>query len=682
MIPRITRGGSGYGALSYDHGPGRRDEHRNAHKVGGNIAGKTWQQRSASMDDHVRRMHPKLTKPITRTSLRLAPEDRNLTDREWRAVAERYVQKMGYADGPWEAVRHADDHIHLTMSRVRWDGSVVDQWKDKTRAQSAVRDIEREHGLVDASSRYNRDLPQLSRNDVERSARASELTGRVVDPEKQQLRDRVAEAERFSGGTRAGFERELTARGISFRANESGPTERNPRGKMNGYSYGLDGHTDANGDAVWFKASQLGQRYGWAQTEQRLERLRTAPVAQGGATDGDDAPARHVTADPETTVRDPQGHDGDTVVGGEKRAERERDGDERDNELVPDRTESEQTTERDASGQARDAEESGDGQTARRNERIDTDRDQTRADRSDRAAAALDDRKADRQDRSTQAAEQRGEDRRQTEEARERSPERDAQQREPNRTRDRSTESEQRQRHEEATNRPRHAADDQPQQATQRDTERTVAARDADTRDREPVAAEASKADERPEQRPERVNAPEGNERDQRSPKLEKEPDEAQRPANSKDRARERAQQWAQERRERSQTPQRYRSPGERTKPAQRDDEPPRRQSDAPEHRASSVPTREHTATTEEPRRTGVVRSGKDDGHADRRPDHNTSPEKPERREGERSMSNNDERDVARDAKEESRERAEQWAADRKERSQDNDRDRSAERDR
>lgn len=280
MIPRITRGSSAYGAMSYDHGPGRFEEHRNPHKVAGNVAGRSWKERSAAIDSHVQRMHPKLTNPIIRTSLRIAPEDRRLTDREWREVANEYVSKMGFADAPWEAVRHADDHIHLTMSRVNWDGKIVDQWRDKTRAQSAVRDIERRHGLLDASTRYKRDAPELSRNDRERAARESERTGRTVVPEKAQLRERIDTARQSCDGTRASFEEELRKVGVAARANVSKPTERHPQGKMNGYSYSLAGHTDRDGEQVWFKGSDLGQKYGWAQTERQLnERSATRDPA-------------------------------------------------------------------------------------------------------------------------------------------------------------------------------------------------------------------------------------------------------------------------------------------------------------------------------------------------------------------------------------------------------------------
>ena len=309
MIPRISRGRSAYGALSYDHGPGRVDEHRNAHKVAGNVAGRSWKQRSVVIDEHVRRLHPKLTNPIIRTSLRVAPEDRPLNDREWRSIATEYVQRMGFGAAPWEAVRHADDHIHLTMSRVNWDGTVVDQWRDKTRAQSVVRDIEHRHDLLDASSRYNRDAPAVSRNDRERVARAGRSNQR--QPEKVTLREKIDAALAGCTGSRESFEAELRREGVQFRANVSASTERHPQGLMNGYSYGLVGHVDTTGEEVWFKGSKLGQRYSWTRTDaalrdRRIEHERAAGNETAGR-DPDQFGGKGLHSDSEAVSRQPGG---------------------------------------------------------------------------------------------------------------------------------------------------------------------------------------------------------------------------------------------------------------------------------------------------------------------------------------------------------------------------------------
>jgi hypothetical protein len=262
MIPRITKGRSGYGSLAYDHGPGRRDEHDRPHRVAGNVAGRSWQQRAHAIDEHARAARPDVARPIHRTSLRLAPDDRALSEAEWRAVAESYVTQMGFERGPWEATRHGDEHLHLTVSRVGWDGQLASDGHDYARAQKACRAAERAHHLVDASTRYDRNAPQVSHGERIHAQR------RGVAPERDQLREKLHAAEQESDGTRAGYERALDEAGVRYAANIAST------GRMAGYRYGLGGHRDTAGEQVWLKGSQLGRDYSWTKTEARLSDRR------------------------------------------------------------------------------------------------------------------------------------------------------------------------------------------------------------------------------------------------------------------------------------------------------------------------------------------------------------------------------------------------------------------------
>lgn len=267
MIPRISKGSSAYGALSYDHGKGRRDEHENPHKVAGNVPGRTWRERAKAIDNHARTARPDVVKPLHRTSLRVSETDRKLTDREWKQVANEYIDRMGFEKCPWEATRHADDHIHITVNRVQWDGKLASTSHDYAKAQAASRKIEKTHGLEDASRKFKRERPEVSKGEKESATR------RQVKPEREQLRDRIHAAERTSNGTRASYEEKLTEQGVKHRANVSKTT-----GRVSGYSYGLDGHTASpKGDKsqpqeqVWFKGSQLGRDYSWNRTQLRLD---------------------------------------------------------------------------------------------------------------------------------------------------------------------------------------------------------------------------------------------------------------------------------------------------------------------------------------------------------------------------------------------------------------------------
>jgi hypothetical protein len=297
MIPRISKGSSAYGALSYDHGKGRRDEHENPHKIAGNVPGRTWRERAKAIDNHARTARPDVVKPLHRTSLRVSETDRKLTDREWKQVANEYIDRMGFEKCPWEATRHADDHIHITVNRVQWDGKLASTSHDYAKAQAASRKIEKTHGLEDASRKFKRERPEVSKGEKESAVR------RQVKPEREQLRDKLDAAERASNGTRASYEEKLTEQGVEFRANVSKTT-----GRVSGYSYGLDGHTASPKgeqhqpqEQVWFKGSQLGRDYSWNRTQTRLDEQQKTRTANGRPP----AAENRRTTPPETQASQP-----------------------------------------------------------------------------------------------------------------------------------------------------------------------------------------------------------------------------------------------------------------------------------------------------------------------------------------------------------------------------------------
>ena len=122
-----------------------------------------------------------------RTALRLAEDDRRLTDREWRKVAERYVKEMGFENCPWTAMRHGEEHIHITVSRVQWDGRLASDAHDFRRSHQAARSIERAHGLVDASERSNPGRPQVQSGERARAERTGQPAPRDTLRERLDL---------------------------------------------------------------------------------------------------------------------------------------------------------------------------------------------------------------------------------------------------------------------------------------------------------------------------------------------------------------------------------------------------------------------------------------------------------------------------------------------------------------
>ncbi|MGW3202389.1 relaxase/mobilization nuclease domain-containing protein [Streptomyces sp. NPDC001118] len=256
MIANITKGRKAVGALVYDFGPGRRDEHVNPRIVAGNVTGTPLQV--ARMLDHTARQRPDITAPIWRCSLSLPDEDGILPDAQWADIADKFIAEMGFGSAPWVAVRHGDDHIHLTVSRVDWSGQLLtDRW-DYRRAREAADLLEEEHGLVRARDRFREEGPQVRNNELEASNRRRGPDA-TVPPEREELRRIVREVRDASRGLgRDAFESGLADAGVGFRANVAST------GRMNGYSFTLEGWTDGTGAQVWVPASKVAKDLRWA----------------------------------------------------------------------------------------------------------------------------------------------------------------------------------------------------------------------------------------------------------------------------------------------------------------------------------------------------------------------------------------------------------------------------------
>ncbi|MFD5552033.1 relaxase/mobilization nuclease domain-containing protein [Streptomyces goshikiensis] len=256
MIANITKGRRAAGAILYDFGPGRRDEHVNPRIVAGNVTGTPLQVARAI--DHTARQRPDIKAPIWRTSLSLPDEDGILPDGQWATIAEDFIESMGFDGAPWVAVRHGDDHVHLTVSRVDWSGQLLtDRW-DYRRAREVADRLEEQHGLVRAADRFKPEGPQVRNNELE----AARRRGRGLDgppPEREELRRIVREVRDASRGLgREAFESGLEDAGVSFRANVASTA------RMNGYSFTLAGWTDGTDAQVWVPASKVAKDLRWA----------------------------------------------------------------------------------------------------------------------------------------------------------------------------------------------------------------------------------------------------------------------------------------------------------------------------------------------------------------------------------------------------------------------------------
>ncbi|WP_280476098.1 relaxase/mobilization nuclease domain-containing protein [Nocardia farcinica] len=157
-------------------------------------------------------------------SLALHPDEGALSDEKWQAIATDFMREMGFVDAGdavpdvrWAAVHHGPnrngcDHIHIAMSVVRADGSLVDMMYDRPRSQRAAGRVERKHGLRVLASRETGET-EAATTPAER-AYMQRVGAHETDREALRRRVRAAAA---ATGSEAEWLRELRTQQIVVR---------------------------------------------------------------------------------------------------------------------------------------------------------------------------------------------------------------------------------------------------------------------------------------------------------------------------------------------------------------------------------------------------------------------------------------------------------------------------------
>ncbi|MFE9107016.1 relaxase/mobilization nuclease domain-containing protein [Actinomadura geliboluensis] len=214
-------------------------------------------------------------KPVWHVSVRAAPEDPILSDRQWAEVAQEVMSRTGLASGEdgegvrWVAVRHADDHIHIVATLAREDGTRPEVWNDGYRIRDACREVERRFGLRRTAPADRTAARRAKRGETEKAARV----GRD-ESARGMLRRHVTVAA-AGARTEAEFFAALRAEGVLVRERHSTQTP----GQITGYAVSLADDYDSSGRPVWFGGGKLA-------ADLTLPRLRRRWTSDGAARPG------------------------------------------------------------------------------------------------------------------------------------------------------------------------------------------------------------------------------------------------------------------------------------------------------------------------------------------------------------------------------------------------------------
>jgi hypothetical protein len=235
VIAKVTRGQGPSGAVRYLFGPGRYNEHEDAHVVAASA--------SLRVERGLRPSRPELEELSAAMDLPAvmfgtevpggacwhlslstkAGTDRDLSEAEWADVAQEAMSRLGFeASGHqaacrWVAVRHGrssagNDHLHVVVDLVREDGKVASTGNDFKRLSALCAVMERRYGLSAIEGRKNETaMPGLTRPEVEKARRS----GRA-ETERAELA-RVVRASATVAASEAEFVRLLRDAGVAAR---------------------------------------------------------------------------------------------------------------------------------------------------------------------------------------------------------------------------------------------------------------------------------------------------------------------------------------------------------------------------------------------------------------------------------------------------------------------------------
>jgi hypothetical protein len=292
VIGKVGRGAAVHGLLRYLFGPGRANEHTNPHLVGCWDGEPTLIDPVTSDGRHDIKTLANLleqpvlvsarppAKPVWHCSLRTAPADRRLTDREWAQVASEVVHRTGFAtrgdDGGcrWVAVRHADDHVHLVVTLARQDGRRVSTSNDFYRVGEACRWAEQRYGLTLTAGRDRTAPKRPTRAEAEKATRAKDK-----EPARIRLQREVRTAAAASTHPDT-FLAQLKSAGLLVRPRFS----QNDPNQITGFAVALPGNHTADGRPVWFGGGKLAADLSWVKLARRWSPTAETPLKPDATT--------------------------------------------------------------------------------------------------------------------------------------------------------------------------------------------------------------------------------------------------------------------------------------------------------------------------------------------------------------------------------------------------------------
>ncbi|MCL1475592.1 relaxase/mobilization nuclease domain-containing protein [Argonema antarcticum] len=147
MIGKQIKGKGFRGCLDYVLGK------KGAYIIGGTMCGQTPEALSTEFAI-TRQLKPHLKIAVFHATLSVDAKEKldsdAENDRRWCGIADDYMKAIGFDNNQYVVAKHTDtehDHIHIVGSRIRFDGTVVDDSWDYYKSQEVIRALETKYSL-------------------------------------------------------------------------------------------------------------------------------------------------------------------------------------------------------------------------------------------------------------------------------------------------------------------------------------------------------------------------------------------------------------------------------------------------------------------------------------------------------------------------------------------------------
>lgn len=185
MIAKQIKGIDFKAALSYNFKKMNLSSENKASILGSNFSDNS--QKVINREIYVSRsLRPNLKRFFYHTALSFHPSE-NLADEKMKSIGEAYLQKNGFNQHSYIMFRHRDanhPHMHILVSRIGFDGSLVSDSNDYHRSETSVREIESEFELMPNISSKMAQKRAVTVDEIEMMKRTGEPSKKFVLQEK------------------------------------------------------------------------------------------------------------------------------------------------------------------------------------------------------------------------------------------------------------------------------------------------------------------------------------------------------------------------------------------------------------------------------------------------------------------------------------------------------------------